>query len=172
MISPRGSFVRIPSGLYDYLLAKRFTASEIRILLWVVRKTFGWNRDTTLFTWYQIAKDLDLDRAGVLRAGKALVAQGVLSTNQGRIGLKGAQSPDATPDFDAGDGSHPVPSGSGDDDQRNRRQESPVFRRAIDSSKDKHHIWSPSSLPRNPTPLHPAGAAQPVAGKYDDISTI
>jgi phage replication O-like protein O len=74
--------------LFDYLLAKRFTASELRILLWVVRKTLGWNRDTALFTWYQIAKDLDLDRAGVLRAGKGLVAQGVLmTTHQGRICL-------------------------------------------------------------------------------------
>jgi phage replication O-like protein O len=178
MASARGGFVRIPSSLLDHLLTIRFSASELRIVLWVVRRTLGWNRHTTLFTWYQIAKDLQLDRAGVLRAGKALVSRDVLHVTEGRIGMKGADVPTAIQGSLNGDASHRVTPNGGDASHRMRCLESPVYRRAIDSSKDKERYirsadpMAEATRVRTTGYIHPAGSARPVEGKYDDISTI
>src|SRR5215468_9139848 len=88
----RNGFVRIPSSLFDQLLTMRWSATEMRVVLWVIRKTFGWNRHVTEFTWYKIAADLHLDRSGVLRAGKRLLAGEVLRVASGTIGLKDAET--------------------------------------------------------------------------------
>ena len=89
----RRGFVRIPTHLFDQLLAIRFSATEARIVLWVIRKTLGWNRLSAEFTWYKIAIDLQLDRAGVLRAGKSLLAREILIITEGQIGVEGVNVP-------------------------------------------------------------------------------
>src|SRR5262245_30041825 len=48
--------------------------AQWRILLWVIRRTWGGNKEATPFSWYQIAKELGLDRGATYRACKALLA--------------------------------------------------------------------------------------------------
>ena len=71
-------FVRLPTELLGALLHARLSGTQWRILLWVIRHTYGWNRSTTAFSWYQIAKELSLDRGGVFRAGKRLLEGAML----------------------------------------------------------------------------------------------
>lgn len=71
-------FVRFPTPLFESLLRARLSGGQWRVLLWVIRHTHGWNRRFTPFTWYQMAKDIALDRAATYRAGKALLRAGLL----------------------------------------------------------------------------------------------
>src|SRR5262249_41898599 len=99
-----------------------------------------------------------------------LIAKEVLKITDGRIQVNGVEGPPSY-GHDNGDERHRMSGNAVDHGHRKRRSPSPVFRRAIDSSKDKRqYIWP--SRAGGPAALHPAGAAQPVAGKYDDISTI
>jgi phage replication O-like protein O len=167
---PGKGFVRIPLNIFDHLLTLRLSATELRIVLWVIRKTLGWNRTFTEFTWYRIAADLELDRAGILRAGKNLLTHEILTIDDHKIALKEASASEEMCRRN-GDETHRMTTIGDDSPHRNRRTSSPLFRRAIDSSKDKRrNIYATPAA--NSTALHPAGAAQPVAGKYDDISAI
>src|ERR1700685_3720438 len=67
------SFVRLSNDLLEALLRARLNGTQWRILRGVIRQTYGWNRRSTPFTWYKLAKQLCLDRAAVYRAGQALL---------------------------------------------------------------------------------------------------
>src|SRR5262249_29625189 len=77
-ISQHGRFVRFPSALLDALSRARLSSAEVRILLWVIRRTYGWNRNRARFTWYGMAKDLKANRGTVFRAGARLLHNCVL----------------------------------------------------------------------------------------------
>src|SRR3989442_495607 len=57
--------VSLPNELLDGLLANRLTSVQLRTILWVLRNAAGASRAATPFSWYQIARELGLDRAGV-----------------------------------------------------------------------------------------------------------
>src|SRR5206468_9203588 len=58
-----------------------------RVLLWVLRYTYGWHGPRTLFTWYRIAHELGMDRAAVFRAGKRLLQANVLTCTDGQLAV-------------------------------------------------------------------------------------
>ncbi len=66
-------FVRLPTALLKALLRTRLSATQWRLIIWIVRQTLGWNRVWTPFSWYRIAKELNCDRAAVYRAGRSLL---------------------------------------------------------------------------------------------------
>src|SRR5690242_4685465 len=136
-------FVRFPTELLETMLYSKLTGVEARILLWVIRNTYGWNRSTTPFSWYRIANDLSLDRGGVVRAGNILLRARALYANQGRLGIQGdygqwerlaAKSDDAGQLGVNADKRHRKPMtasiASDDGGHRNRCQTSSLFRRA------------------------------------------
>src|SRR5207249_9177384 len=128
----------------------RLSGTQWRILLWVIRQTYGWNRSTTAFSWYQIAKELSLDRGGVFRAGKRLLEGAILYAQAGRIGIQndcGQWAAGMRPRND--DAGHlwitGTPAMTGiiaTDDARHRKrcQASSLFRRAKDRCKDKKTV--------------------------------
>src|SRR6266704_4258643 len=83
-ISHCDRFIRFPSGLLDALLRARLSATQWRVVLWVVRRTLGWNRLRTRFSWYRIAKELGADRAALYRAGVGLLKTGTLVVRGGQ----------------------------------------------------------------------------------------
>lgn len=168
-------FVRIPNLLIERLLKTRLTSVQWRILLWTIRHTHGWNRRTTPFSWYRIAKDLSLDRGGVVRAGKRLLLSGVLAVEDGRLGVKTAidQRPVPQNYAQSDDSDPPMTAVIADARQRKRGRPSSVFRRAKDRCKDIKDIRIPFATLQRPTAqtlYHSAGAAKPVPGKYDSIA--
>jgi phage replication O-like protein O len=188
-------FVRFPTMFLEALLQAPLSGTQWRILGWTVRRTWGWNRESTSFSWYRLARDLSLDRAGVARAGRRLLSSGILSEERGKLRaqpdpthwrpLRKAVHGSAATGVNA-DENHAKPTTGvaigGDGDPRNGCQESSLFRRAKDSiqdksktSKESHPCKSDADRDRfrtsnNTQRPHLAGAAVPIPGKYDRLS--
>lgn len=172
-------FVRVPNRLMDAILADRLTVVELKIMLWVIRKTIGWNKSATPFTWYRIAAELGLDRAGVFRAGKRLTRSGVITIRGTSITIQRDPARWKTEKAMTGvnvDKRHRKAltgiNGSDYKGHRKRRQASSPFRRAKDSKdrktyKDSARAQSVDQRQRRQT----AGEAHPVEGKYDDLTS-
>jgi len=192
-------FVRLPTDLLEALMRVRLNGTQWRIVLWVIRRTYGWNRNMASFSWYRIAKDLSAERGGVVRAGNRLLAAGLLCAQDGQLGIQKeyrrwvASILVAQPDESGqlwmdgiiAETGHRKPMALGIEAivvcHRKRCQESSVFRRAIDRSKDKSKTYkdrisksldAPHRLDalENSSRHLLAGSAEPVPGKYDGIS--
>ena len=196
---PEDGFVRISNTLLEALLKLDLTGTQWSILLWTLRNTIGWNRDMTRFSWYRIAKELSMDRGGVSRAGKRLLEVKVLLIQTGQLGIQAdhrvwdrrifrCACDDSRQLWMTGvsdDQRHrkPMTGNIASDDwrHRNRCQESSLFRRAKDSSKDRLKTYKDSyrqsrglvkrkGATRNIPRRHLGGAATPIPGKYDGLS--
>jgi len=154
------SFIRLPNALVEALLRLRLSGGQWRVLFWTLRRTLGWNRPATTFTWYQVAKELDLDRAGTLRAARSLLACRILFLENGRLCAQ----------IDPTRWKEAMTTDMGDDRHRKRCQPSPVFRRAIDMFKDVKKKERNTRKKEEALISHPAGAARPIPGKYDQLS--
>ena len=80
--------VSLSNELLDGLLAYRLTSVQLRTILWVLRNAAGCRREAAPFSWYQIARELGLDRAGVFRAGTRLIAAKILWLRDGDLGIQ------------------------------------------------------------------------------------
>jgi phage replication O-like protein O len=193
-------FLRIPNALLEALLKLDLTGTQWSILFWTVRNTIGWNRDTTCFSWYRMARELSMDRGGVARAGNRLLGAKVLFVRAGQLGIEEdhrewnrrifrCACDDARQLWMAGvsdDQRHrkPMTGNIASDDGRHRKrcQESSLFRRAKDSSKDRLKTYKNRHSTKNEDHRHRAdnavytqrrhlaGAAKPIPGKYDSLS--
>jgi phage replication O-like protein O len=189
-------FVRLPTELLEALLSSKLTSVQLRVVLWVIRNTYGWNRELTPFSWYKIAKDLGLNRGSVYRAGETLLKFGVLIRRERRLGMQEDDeewdrhvraSNDAEGQLwmpamsvaweqrrPLSVGNVPVAGG-----QPKRCLDATLFRREKDS-KDilKTYKDKPARLDAHPQldvaektqRQHLAGAAKPIPGKYDRLS--
>ncbi len=193
-------FVRVPTGLLDALLRVQLSGSQWRVLFWVIRQTYGWNRNQTSFSWYRIAKELALDRGGVTRAGHKLLREKLLSLEDNQLRIERDttrwQNPPLAPDqrepnrrvmttVNADKCHRKAMTGiiaNDDKDHLKRCLPSPLCRGAKDSSKDKSKIYKNRQSQKDDDARHRmtatanverqllAGAAAPVPGKYDSIS--
>ena len=193
-------YLRISNTLLEALLKLDLTGTQWSILMWTLRNTIGWNRDTTHFSWYRIAKDLSMDRGGIVRAGNRLLQAQVLCARAGGLGIEEDHRRWEKRMFrcrweDNGqlwmpgisdDQRHRKPMmgniASDDGHHRKRCLESSLFRRAKDSSKDRLKTYKDRHSPKsddarhrvdataNTERRHLAGAAQPIPGKYDGLS--
>ena len=194
----RNRFLRISNALVEALFRARLSGAQWRVLLWVIRQTHGWNRRSTLFTWYRVAKDVAMDRATAYRSGQALLRAGVLILADAQLGIQedsenwgggvlSLQAVDARqlwmPGMDVVRAQRKPLSGSNASvgkEQRLRCQETTLFRRAKDSSKDKSKTYKDrrrDADPRHHTARiedterqHLADATKPLRGKYDRLS--
>lgn len=190
-------FVRFPTPLFESLLRARFSGGQWRVLLWVVRHTHGWNRRFTSFTWYQMAKDIALDRAATYRAGKALLRAGLLVVAGHQLALQedsenwsssvlSCSRLDARqlliPGMDVVKAQHePVFGGSAklQTEQRVRSPETTVLGRGKDGGKEGLKTSKDSPVQARWSLEHwrsrannhvSAGAAMPIPKKYDRVS--
>lgn len=88
LTKPLGHFTRIPTVFLEALFRLHLNGTEWAIMMWTVRNTFGWNRDSTRFSWYRVAKTVATDRAAVYRTGKKLVAARLLVVVDGRLAVQ------------------------------------------------------------------------------------
>ena len=189
-------FVRLPTDLLEAVLLSKVTGVQARILLWVTRHTYGWNRSFTPFTWYQIAKALSVDRAVIYRAAHKLLQGQMLHLQDGELGIQldyelwglfqkpqnaasrqlwlgisvVRQQRQALSCNNAG----VVPR------QLNRCPATTLFRRTKDRCKDKLKTYKDRHAPTGGDASHRtgttdprrhlAGAAKPIPGKYDSLS--
>jgi phage replication O-like protein O len=193
-------FVRVPTELLTALFMAPLSGTQLRVVLWVIRQTYGWNRPSVRFTWYRIALELNGSRPATYRAGQALLGAGILSLqgNQvavqrdprrwrgdlwGRAGFDGVQwriggarvarkQQTALPDGIGGVAG----------EQPECFPDATLFRPWKESSKKKTNINNGGHPPpggRSQPGREPqgeerkycvAGAARPIPGKYDGLS--
>src|SRR5215831_3471817 len=78
-------FVRVPETIFAMLLRTTLSARDYRLLLWVIRETFGWSRTSTPCTWYRIGKELLADCASVYHAAKRFIRSALFIHSDGRL---------------------------------------------------------------------------------------
>lgn len=85
---PMYRFVRVPTQTLEALYIAPLTGSQLKIVLWIIRNTFGWNRESTRFSWYRIARSINTDRAAVYRAGMQLREMNIIKIHDARITIQ------------------------------------------------------------------------------------
>ena len=161
-------FSRVPNWLLDAAARSGLTGTEYRVLLWVIRATFGWNRQWAVFTWYRIAQDIGASRPVVYRAGVRLLAGGILMRRGDELAVAYRQRRALLRD-----------NGSDAGRQRNRFFQATLFRRTKDSNKDilntfkdrlrhseKEREWPAR---RDSEGGFAVGAYEPVRETYDSV---
>jgi|GEM_PF-6640086 len=81
-------FIRVPTTLLKALLRTRLTGVQWRLLFWIMRRTYGWNRGATPFTWYRIAIDTGITRPAIFRAGVALLKARILVLRKKQLAIE------------------------------------------------------------------------------------
>ena len=141
-------FTPIPNAILDALIHAHLSRSQWQIVIWVIRNTLGWNRKTVAFSWYQIAKEVGMDRSTVLRAARRLHLAHVLIIKEASIAIQAESEVWRTA----------VHTRTGAATHKRRCTGAPFFRRAKDNKKERY---------KDKERRYSAGAAHPVRGKYD-----
>lgn len=82
-------YSRIPNVVLDALCRVSLTQYETRILLYVCRKTFGWNARYVRFRPLAAAEFTDVSRPHVYRTVNSLLAKSILLEGRDERGKKG-----------------------------------------------------------------------------------
>ncbi|MFH1645054.1 MAG: replication protein [Candidatus Omnitrophota bacterium] len=75
-------YVRIANDLLDAIAAYPFSAGELKVILYIIRRTYGWNRKKALMTPRSIAITVDLDTRYVKRLIKKLISDKIILKEQ------------------------------------------------------------------------------------------
>lgn len=82
-ISPR--YTQVPDELFDELMA-HLSGAELKVLLYIVRRTFGFKKDTDNISLNQICNGITTRNGEVLDCGTGLSQNAVLTALKGLIG--------------------------------------------------------------------------------------
>lgn len=81
-------YTKIHNDLLEALLRLDISGIQLRIILWVMRNSYGWNgAKFTEFTWYRVAHDINQIRSGVSKAGRKLLDRKILEMQGSKIGV-------------------------------------------------------------------------------------
>jgi phage replication O-like protein O len=179
-------FIRLPTETLEALMRQRLSGAQWRLIFWVIRHTYGWNRPSAPFTWYRIAKELGMSRPALFRAGQNLLARGVLVLREGQLAIEiesVANRQLSIPGLDVAAQQRSgclAATGALPGGNEKRCSRATVFRRAKDIKDNlKTYKDRRSHRARAQHPLghgedterqHLAGAAKPIPGKYDGLS--
>lgn len=141
-------FTPIPNVLLDALIHSHLSRGQWQIVIWVIRNTLGWNRNTVAFSWYKIAKEVGMNRSSVMRAARRLHRSNLLIIKDASIAIQ----------TDASVWEKAVHVHTGAATHKRRCTGAPFFRRAKDNKKERY---------KDKERPYTAGAAHPVPGKYD-----
>ena len=79
-------YTKIPNELLEAILEYRFTAAQLIVLLYVIRKTYGWNKHMDSISISKIAKDTQFSRRSMVSAVSDLVKLCVLNVEEDGAG--------------------------------------------------------------------------------------
>ncbi len=86
MITPAPNFTKTPNDLFDHWLP-HLGEAELKVLLVVMRKTFGWQKIRDQISISQLAKITGMERETVIKAARSLQKKGVIKRDVvGKIG--------------------------------------------------------------------------------------
>jgi len=76
-----GGFTKLPNGLLEALYSHRIPGQEMRVVLYVVRKTIGFSKDSDAISYGQIAGALDISRMRAADHVKSLASKKILAVS-------------------------------------------------------------------------------------------
>lgn len=80
-----GYFTRFPNSIYDFILAKDLTATQLKILLAVIRNTYGWDVEYCKLSLSKLEEITNCSRRQIMRDIKKLIDDKMLlDVYQGR----------------------------------------------------------------------------------------
>ena len=87
---PRESYTKITNSILRVIYRSPFNATEIRIILAIIRMTLGWNKESKIISYSYLAKEVNLDKRNVRRAVSLLVqAKVIIKSKTGRNNMLG-----------------------------------------------------------------------------------
>ena len=90
-IQPDGSKTGIHYAILELLAAADLTGGEFRCLLFILRKTYGWQKKSDALSYGQIATATGLSRRGVINSIQSLIAKRLLIASDATIGRNGSR---------------------------------------------------------------------------------
>ncbi len=84
-ISPR--YTQVPDELFDELMSY-LSGAELKVLLYIIRRTFGFKKDTDNISLSQICKGITKREGGVLDKGTGLSQQSVITALKSLVEIK------------------------------------------------------------------------------------
>lgn len=72
------AYTKFPNRFYDVILTSRFSAAQLLVLMYVIRKTYGWNKHKDSISVSKIAKDTGYSRRAMTGAVSDLIKMNVL----------------------------------------------------------------------------------------------
>ena len=84
----KDGYTRIPNSLLEALYDRKyhFTQLQFRVMCYIIRKTYGWNKYSDYISISAMAKDLRKERRNVVRAVSDLEKSGVLKIDRTGVG--------------------------------------------------------------------------------------
>lgn len=95
---------QVPNALIDELIAE-LSGAELKVYLFVIRKTKGWNKESDAISISQFMEALNLSNRAVINACKSLIEKGLIVQNIGIRGVK-VYSVDLCKKFTSEESSH------------------------------------------------------------------
>lgn len=89
MASPQleNGYLKIANELFEALIQAKLNGSEYSVVLWIIRKTYGFNKKKDLISLTQFQKGTSLTRATVIKTIKNLVYKKIITKENGVYGL-------------------------------------------------------------------------------------
>lgn len=80
----KGEYTRIPNKILEALYSEdiRFTSRQFKVLLFIIRRTYGWNKYAEYISLSSMAKAINVKRPNVCNAVSDLRKMGVLNVEK------------------------------------------------------------------------------------------
>lgn len=91
MVNPsrEEGFTKIPNEILDVLSFMKLTAYEYRVLLFIIRKTYGWNKETDWISLSQFSEGTGILKQNISRTLKKLERRFIIiRTSNRHVGLQ------------------------------------------------------------------------------------
>ena len=75
-------YTRIANELFEAIIEYPFTCAELRIILFIIRRTYGWKTSKSFISYGSVAKKLRVDIRYVKRRINKLILDNVLLKNK------------------------------------------------------------------------------------------
>lgn len=81
---PKGEFIIVPNKFIEAMYKQNFGANQHKVLLYVLRKTWGWQKLSEFIRVTQCAKDLEIPKSRVSEALSSLVKRRIVTVNRNK----------------------------------------------------------------------------------------
>ena len=86
MANTDNSFTKVPNSLYDAILSQKLSITQERALLYIIRKTYGFNKPDDMISISRMAEETGFTRRAMVNAVHDLEKMGIIKLGTTRPG--------------------------------------------------------------------------------------